>query len=93
MTPKPSTQRIRGRRLQQIRHAHFSAHPLCVLCDAQGRVSAATELDHTLALVNGGTDTDDNRQGLCQACHAGKTSRDLGHVERAAFDASGRVVW
>lgn len=69
--------RIRGRRLQAIREAHFRQHPLCVHCLAQGRVSAATDLDHVVALINGGGDTEANRQGLCHACHETKTIEDL----------------
>lgn len=71
--------RIRGRELQRIRDEHFRAHPLCVRCLAMDppRYSIATELDHTLALTNGGTDTPDNRQGLCAPCHVDKTAEDL----------------
>jgi 5-methylcytosine-specific restriction enzyme A len=53
------------------------ANPLCVMCLAQGIVSAATELDHILALSNGGADTAANRQGLCAACHRAKTLIDM----------------
>lgn len=69
--------RIRGRALQEIRAAHFRAHPLCVHCVALGRVRLATDLDHIDALINGGTDTPGNRQGLCSECHKAKTAEDL----------------
>ena len=85
--------RIRGRRLQKIRADHFRLYPLCVMCKAKGRISLATQLDHIVALVNGGTDTSDNRQGLCEPCHKDKTSKDLGYRERAKFDQDGRVIW
>ena len=70
--------RIRGRELQRIRAEHFRAHPLCVHCLAKTppRISVATDLDHTVALENGGTDTPDNRQGLCAECHETKTIKD-----------------
>jgi 5-methylcytosine-specific restriction enzyme A len=80
--------RIRGRRLQEIRDAHFRLYPLCVECEKRGIVRLATQLDHVVALVNGGTDTPDNRQGLCDPCHAIKTAADLGHKPTGA-DASG----
>ena len=53
----------------------------------------ADELDHIVALTNGGADESDNRQGLCKQCHADKTLIDLGRTERTQFDASGRVMW
>lgn len=69
--------RIRGRELQRIREEHLRKHPLCVRCTAKGLVSVATELDHPHPLSKGGTDTPDNRQGLCHACHQAKTLEDL----------------
>lgn len=70
--------RIAGDRLRRMRKAHFQAQPLCVICLEQGRVSAATELDHIVALVNGGTNDPENFQGLCEAHHLEKTRADLG---------------
>jgi 5-methylcytosine-specific restriction protein A len=89
----PEPTRVRGRRLQAIRARHFKANPLCVMCQAKGKVSLAVELDHIIALTNGGEDTDENRQGLCTECHAAKTREDMGYAERTQFDARGRVVW
>lgn len=87
-----TVERIRGRKLQRIRAEHFSANPLCVMCAAQGRVSTATELDHIIALTNGGTNDDSNYQGLCYACHEIKTNADLGYTPRAATGADGWPV-
>lgn len=39
----------------------------------------ATELDHIVPVGRGGSDTDDNRQGLCVRHHAIKTARDGGY--------------
>src|SRR5574337_614115 len=77
--PGSSTPRKRGRALQAQRARWFAAHPLCVECERQGIAASAVELDHMLALVNGGSDVDANLQGLCKSCHAQKTRRDLGH--------------
>lgn len=90
---KDPSPRIRGRRLQAIRKHVLAASPLCVMCKASGRVTLATEVDHIVALVNGGEDHADNRQALCDECHKAKTRRDLGQRERVTFDADGRVVW
>ena len=86
------TQRIRGRALQDIRRRWFQAHPLCVLCSAQGRVAVATELDHILALTNGGLDVDSNRQGLCSKCHEDKTNADLGRNGKRTYGPDGWPV-
>jgi len=90
------TERIRGRKLQRIREQHFRLHPLCVKCQEKGRVRAATQLDHKVALVNGGKDFDEdegrNRQGLCDDCHDEKTRQDLGHRARVTIGADGWPV-
>lgn len=83
VAPRPSQTagyRIRGRKLQAIRAAHFRRNPLCVMCLDQGLVRVATELDHVIALINGGVDSLDpfeNRAGLCADCHEVKTLADL----------------
>lgn len=78
--------RIRGRKLQAIRDAHFNQYPLCVRCEAKGKVRLATQLDHIVALDNGGDDFDRdggrNRQGLCDECHLQKTAEDFGYQHR-----------
>lgn len=85
-------QRIRGRRLQRIREQHLREHPLCVRCLERGRVKAAEEVDHIVALVNGGTDTPDNRQSLCRECHHDKTAEDLGHKRKPRIGVDGWPV-
>lgn len=83
------TERVRGRRLQRIRDMHFRQHPLCVRCFAIGRIRLATELDHVVALCNGGEDAEINRQGLCSDCHQDKTAEDLGYRRKSGADSSG----
>lgn len=69
-----STQRQRGRAWMERRARWFRKHPLCVKCNALGRVSAATQLDHITPLIDGGSDDDENLQGLCDDCHKAKTA-------------------
>lgn len=83
------TERIRGRKLQAIRARWFSRWPLCVHCERAGRTRLATQLDHILALDNGGADTDANRQGLCDECHDAKTALDMGYRPRVAVGLDG----
>jgi 5-methylcytosine-specific restriction protein A len=87
-----AVERIRGRALQRIRARHFAAHPLCVMCEAKGIITLATELDHIIALTNGGTNDDDNLQGLCAPCHEIKTIADLGNRPRVTVGADGWPV-
>src|SRR5262245_748358 len=87
--------RIRGRRLQRIRMDYFRTHPLCEHCQARQIVRAATELDHRVALINGGKDFDadpSQRQALCGECHGAKTLADLGLREPAPGDATGMPI-
>lgn len=56
-----------------MRRALFLRDPLCGMCNAQGLVVLATQRDHIVPLSEGGEDTEDNTQGLCHACHEGKS--------------------
>jgi len=59
-------------------------HPLCVMCEAQGRVTASQHVDH-IKPMSGPDDPQfwepSNHQALCQSCHSIKTAREDG-----AFD-------
>lgn len=61
---------------------------MCAMC----RTSVATELDHIKALANGGTNADDNLQGLCAECHEIKTIKDLGQRPRVTIGLDGWPV-
>lgn len=74
--------RIRGRALQALRDRLLSANPFCAMCNAHGLVTLATDLDHIVALANGGCNEDENLQGLCSECHELKTLADLGQRPR-----------
>ena len=37
----------------------------------------STQVDHVLARANGGTHSEDNLEGICDLCHAQKTTIDL----------------
>jgi len=65
--------RVRGRPLQRARARLFEHEPLCVRCQAAGRVVPATIRDHVVPLAEGGADLETNVQGLCAACHDAKT--------------------
>jgi 5-methylcytosine-specific restriction enzyme A len=64
--------------LQRIRARNLRAQPLCVCCLKVGRIKGATQVDHRIPLFKGGTDTDDNRQNLCDECHLAKSIVERG---------------
>jgi 5-methylcytosine-specific restriction enzyme A len=80
---KPTaTKRMTGRKLQAARAALFMANPLCVMCQQQGKVKAATQRDHIVALSEGGLDDPSNTQGLCDDCHEGKSLAERLRAQR-----------
>jgi 5-methylcytosine-specific restriction protein A len=84
--------RIRGRKLQTLRRTCFQRNPLCAECERNGIVRAATQRDHRIALCNGGQDTEDNVQGLCDQCHAAKTAKDMGYNPKPVIGIDGWPV-
>lgn len=88
--------RIAGTHLQRIKREHLRLYPLCVACEAKGKVALATQLDHIVSLARGGTDFDvdggTNRQGLCVPCHEDKTAKDLGYRVRPRIGPDGFPV-
>ena len=68
--------RITGRTLQTLRARLLYDEPLCVHCTDQGRLSLAVEVDHIIPLYKGGSNDQDNLQGLCVECHKAKTVTD-----------------
>lgn len=60
-----------------IRKRLLDHSPLCLMCQKQGIIRAAAEVDHIVPLFKGGTDDMDNLQGLCTECHKTKTLHDV----------------
>lgn len=85
-------ERLRGRAAVEQRTRRLAAEPLCRKCKAKGIVRASTVPDHIIALVNGGTDEDDNIQCLCRWHHEAKTREDLGQKQRVGIGADGWPV-
>lgn len=75
-----STQRGYGYRWQQARAGYLRKHPLCVHCEAAGRFTVATDLDHTVPHKGDMVLFWDagNWQGLCKPCHSVKTASEDG---------------
>lgn len=68
---------------ERLRGWRLGEEPLCRACAAQGRVTAATEVDHIkrFRLADGTIDhglrlNPANTQSLCQPCHAAKSAEE-----------------
>src|SRR3546814_19413566 len=70
-------ERIRGRKGVALRKRRLAAEPLCRMCKAEGRVTAATVPDHIVPLAKGGEAVAANTRSLCAAHHAQVTREAL----------------
>ena len=60
---------------RKLRNRKIQQDPLCEHCKARGLTILAHMVDHITERKDGGTDTMDNLQSLCNACHEAKTNR------------------
>ncbi|HEY8606620.1 MAG TPA: HNH endonuclease signature motif containing protein [Noviherbaspirillum sp.] len=65
-------------RWQKARDRFLASNPLCVYCECDGRVTAATVVDH-IAAHRGNEELfwdQTNWQSLCAPCHSGRKQRE-----------------
>lgn len=68
-----------GRQHVALRAQLLAQEPLCRMCAAKGRVTAATIADHIVPIAKGGAVHDiTNMQPVCEDCHDTKTRADNG---------------
>ena len=60
----------------RMREAVFATSPYCLVCEGNGVVRFATEVDHIIPLHLGGSNDPSNLQPICRRCHAEKTERE-----------------
>lgn len=87
-----TAQRGYGGRWQRERKRFLRSHPLCAMCERDGRVELATVVDHIIP--HKGNDTlmwdEGNWQALCTTHHNGEKQRiDKGGRPTRAFDTDG----
>jgi len=73
-----STQRGYGYKWQKARETYLRSHPLCVYCEREGRVTAATVVDHKVP-HRGDQELfwcQDNWQSMCKPHHDGQKQRE-----------------
>jgi 5-methylcytosine-specific restriction enzyme A len=96
VAPAARTNRVRGRAGVDRRARWLSLHPLCVDCQAEGRVGAGDEVDHEVPLWKGGADDESNFATRCKPHHAAKTAREAaeraGNEQRPAIGPNGWPV-
>ena len=73
-----AAQRGYGYKWQKAREQHLREHPLCVMCQAQGRVTEATVVDHIVAHRGDQSVFWDrsNWQSLCATHHSRDKQRE-----------------
>lgn len=84
-------QHLYGHRWRQRRAQFLRLHPLCVICERHGRLSAARVVDHVIP--HRGDEQlfwdESNWQSLCKTCHdAIKQAEEHGRGQRGC-DAGG----
>jgi len=86
---RAATPRIRGHRWMAIRRFILSRDPICKECLKKDIVTSAVEVDHIVPLSRGGSNEEENLQGLCKPCHSMKTT---GHSPRPVIGIDGWPV-
>ena len=77
-TKETAAQRGYGYKWQKARAQFLQKHPLCVMCEAEGRVTAATVVDHIVAHRGNQSLFWDrsNWQSLCSTHHSRDKQRE-----------------
>lgn len=72
---------------KRLRGRILDAEPLCRFCRARGHITAATVLDHIVALSLGGTNDPANYAPACQPCNQAKANVERRVAARGGDDA------
>lgn len=73
--PITPTKRTTGRKLQAARERLYFSEPRCRQCKKLLTIDTMIR-DHVIPLAEGGPDTEDNTQPLCQGCSDAKTAEE-----------------
>jgi 5-methylcytosine-specific restriction protein A len=65
-----------GHAWRRVRQHKLNVQPICEVCEAQGFITRAIEVDHVIPRAEGGTDEFENLRSICHHCHAVKTAID-----------------
>jgi 5-methylcytosine-specific restriction endonuclease McrA len=83
---------------QRLRLGMLDTEPLCRYCRAQGRITAASIVDHIVALSLGGSNDPANLAPACKSCNDAKAQDERRYLARGYDLASVRfdpalAVW
>ena len=81
---KDNQQFYNSSRWRRVARLHKEAHPLCVKCQAEGKVGAVEVTDHIVRIEDGGDPYNwENLQSLCHYHHNQKSGREAhGYKEK-----------
>lgn len=65
----PDVNKTYGRSWKRIRDRYIQKHPLCEMCQKEGRLTPADEVHHIVPVSQGGKSTQSNLMSLCHSCH------------------------
>lgn len=74
----PETRKRYGWAWKRIRDCYIKAHPLCEICQKNGKLTPAQEVHHIKPLAKGGNHDEDNIMALCSSCHSTITAQEGG---------------
>ena len=89
---------INSARWRKLRRAVLSAHPLCMRCEREGRITGASEVHHAVP-VESARDAEEARRlmfspanlvPLCHACHV-REHREMKSHSKATARARARI--
>jgi 5-methylcytosine-specific restriction protein A len=70
----------RGQAWRKYAKSYLAQHPLCVACKAEGRIGAASLVDHIVPTAQGGSFwAGTNHQAMCDHHHRVKSAREVFH--------------
>ena len=84
-----------SREWRELSEAWRAEHPLCVACEAEGKVTEATEVDHVIPIHRRPDLRFDrsNLQSLCSEHHRRKSLADNRRQSGATFDGDLTEPW
>jgi 5-methylcytosine-specific restriction protein A len=59
-----------GNNWRRVRAIYLAAHPVCEVCESEGRLTPATLVHHKKPIAEGGSNRESNLMAICLPCHS-----------------------